>query len=211
MIRSLFVATALAVAISPASAQELVKGDAVAGLVSKTAKAEVHLLADPALNNRRLVLKIVVVNQSGVPQAFGPDAVHVTAGDAPIALASREVLLAEMTGRAMGGGETSQAHANATLPVNATGQPDVTGFTGSMATGVGGTPTSAINRSRRGADAQVAAKLDAVLLKQMTIRPNGADGGQVLTEQLKRSKTPEVTVAIAFAGETHFFAVKVPR
>ena len=49
------------------------------------------------------------------------------------------------------------------------------------------------------------------MLKPMTIRANGADGGQVLTDRLKRGKSSEVTVAVAFAGETHRFAFKAPH
>lgn len=211
MVRKLLLAATLALAAPASLAQEAISGDAAAGLVSKTAKAEVHLIADPVLNNRRLVLKIVILNLSGTPQPFGPDEIRVTAGEVPIALASRDTLLAEMSGGAVGNGETAQAHTTAALPITHTGQPDVSGFTGGMGGGTAGIPTSTVNRAQRRPDPQAAAQLDAVLLKPITVRANGADGGQVLTEQLKRSKTPEVTVTIAFAGETHRFAVKVPR
>jgi hypothetical protein len=209
MIRSLFAVVLLAA--MPASAQDVIRGDANAGLVSKTAKAEVHLIADPTLNDRRLVLKIVVLNLSGAAQPFGPDAVSITTGDAPVAIASRAALIADLAGTAGASGETAQSHATAAMPTNAAGQTDVTGFTGGMGSGVAGVPNSAIDRVQRQPDARAAAQIDAILLKPMTIRANGADGGQVLTERLKRSKTPEVTVAIAFAGETHRFAVKVPH
>ena len=210
MVKYLFFAAAFVLAAPPAFAQVAISGDAAVGLVSKTTKAEVHLVADPALNNRRLVLKIVVLNLSGAPQPFGPDAIKVAAGSAPIAIASRDALVADLLGHGGASEETAQAHATAALPINASGQPDVTGFTGGMGGIAAGVPHSALDRAERRPNAQIT-QLDAILLKPMTIRPNGADGGQVLTEQLKRSRTPEVTVAIAFAGETHFFAVKVPR
>ena len=209
MIRMLFAAAMLAA--TPASAQDVIHGDASAGLVSKTAKAEVHLIADPALNDRRLVLKIVILNLSGAAQSFGPDAVSIKAGDAPVAIASRDVLIADLSGVGGASDETAQSHATAALPTNGAGQTDVTSFTGGMGSGVGGIPNSAIDRTQRQPDAKAAAQIDAILLKPMTIRANGADGGQVLTERLKRAKTPEVTVAIAFAGETYRFAVKVPH
>jgi hypothetical protein len=209
MIRNLVLAAALAVS-GPALAQDVVKGDATAGLVSKTAKAEVHLIADPALNDKRLVLKVIVLNLSGASQPLGPDAVTVTAGDAPIAIASRDSLLAEYSGSNANSSETAQAHAAASLPVNGSGQTDVTSFTGGMNSGVGGIPTSALDRTQRRPDGEAAAKLDQVLLKPMTIRANSADGGQLLTEKL-RKRPSEVTVAVAFAGETHRFAVKVPH
>lgn len=209
--RSLFLA-ALAAAAMPAFAQDVVRGDATAGLVSRSAKAEIHLIADPALNDKRLVLKVVVLNLSGTAQTFGPDAVSVSAGDAPVAIASRDSLIADMTGGGSGtnSDETAQAHATAALPVNSSGQKDVTSFTGAMGGGSGGIPNAAIDRSERRPNAQAVAQLDAVLLKPMTIRANGADGGQVLTERL-RKRPSEVIVAVAFAGETHRFAVKVPR
>ncbi|HMI18845.1 MAG TPA: hypothetical protein VK533_04815 [Sphingomonas sp.] len=209
MIRTLF--AAVLIAAMPASAQDMIRGDASAGLVSKTAKAEVHLIADPALNDRRLVLKIVILNLSGAAQPFGPDAVTIAAGDAPIAIASRAALIADLSGAGSASDETAQSHATAALPTNGAGQTDVTSFTGGMNSGVAGIPNSSIDRAQRRPDAKAVAQIDAILLKPMTIRANGADGGQLLTERLKRSKTPEVTVAIAFAGETHHFAVKVPR
>ncbi len=211
MVRSLFL-VAFIVAASPAFAQDVVKGDATAGLVSRTAKAEVHLIADPALNDKRLVLKVIVLNLSGAAQTFGPDAISVRAGDAAVAIASRDSLVAGMTGGGSGtnSDETAQAHATAALPVTSSGQKDVTSFTGAMGGGTGGIPDAALDRSERRPNAQAVAQLDQVLLKPMTIRANGADGGQVLTEKL-RKRPSEVTVAVAFAGETHRFAVKVPH
>ena len=210
MVRAFLLAAALIAAAPSAWAQDVVKGDAAAGLVSRTAKAEVHLIADPALNDKRLVLKIIVLNTSGAPQTFGPEAVTIKAGDTAVAIASRDSLIAEMSGSGSNSAETAQAHATASMPVNGNGQPDVTSFTGGMNGGVGGIPTAAIDRSQRRPNAEAAAQLDQVLLKPITIRANGADGGQVLTERLKR-RPAEVTVAIAFAGETHLFAVKVPH
>lgn len=210
MLKSVLMAMACAAAMPAWSALPLVEGDAVQGLVSKSAKGEVHVIADAALNGRRLVLKIVVLNLSGGPQAFGPDAVRVTAGEAPVALATRDALIADLTGSG-GADETPQAHATASMPVNSAGQTDVSGFTGGMGTVTGGVPASSVDRAQRRGDTQAIAALDAVLLKPMTIRANGADGGQVLTDKLKRSRTPEVTVHVQFAGEEHLFLVKVPR
>ena len=210
MVRSLFLAAVIALAAPSAFAQDVVKGDATTGLVSKTAKAEVHLIADPALNNKRLVLKIVVLNLSGAPQPFGPDAVSLTAGDAPVPIASRDNLVAELSGSISGSGETAQAHSGAAMTVTGNGQLDVSNYTGGASGGVGGIPASAIDRSQRKPNAQAVAQLDQVLLKPMTIRANSADGGQILTEKLKK-RPSDVMVAVAFAGETHRFAVKVPH
>jgi hypothetical protein len=209
MLKTICASAVLALVAIPVVAQNVVSGDATAGLVSKTAKAEVHLIADAALNDKRLVLKVVILNLSGTAQPFGPDAITVTAGDAPIALATRDALLAGQTGAGATSDETSQARAAAAMPTNGAGQTDVSGFTGGMGGVTAGVPQSAIDRSQRRPNA--AAALDAVLLKPMTVRANGADGGQVLTEKLKRAKVPEVVVAVAFAGEVHRFAVKVPR
>lgn len=209
--KALLLAVALALGTSPLSAQDVVSGDAAAGLVSHRSMGDVHLIVDPALNDRRLVLKIIVLNLSGVSQTFGPDAVTVAAGDTRIALASRDTIISELSGTANTGDETAQAHAAASLPTNSAGQRDVTSFTGTMGGGIAGVPASSIDRSQRRANTAAMAALDAVLLKPMTIRPNGADGGQVMTDKLKRSKTPDVVVTVSFAGEVHKFAIKTPR
>jgi hypothetical protein len=209
MVKALFLAATFALAAPSASAQDIVTGDAGAGLVSRMARGEVHLIADPALNDRRLVLKIVVLNLSAQPQSFGPEAVTVVAGDAHISLMSRGALIAEQTGSGTGSDETAQAHAAASLPTNAAGQTDVSGYTGGMGGVIAGVPPSSVNRSQRRSAS--AAALDAVLLKPMTIRPNAADGGQVMTEKLRRSKMSDVVVAVGFAGDVHRFRVKVPR
>ncbi|HWI85796.1 MAG TPA: hypothetical protein VNT42_05660, partial [Sphingomonas sp.] len=202
---------ALAFGAQSASGQEVVRGDAAAGLVSHRGKGEVHLVVDPELRDRRMVLKIVILNLSGAPQTFGPDAVTAAAGDANIALITREALLAEQSGAGISSDETATSHSAATLPVTGTGQTDVTSFTGGMGGGIAGVPTSSIDRSQRRSRSADTASLDAVLLKPMTIAPNRADGGQVVTEKLKRTKAQELTVAVTFAGEIHRFAVKAPR
>lgn len=209
MLRSPFM-TALLLLAEPACAQDIVRGDATAGLVSRSAQSDVHLFADPALNARRLVLKLVVLNRSGNPQPFGPDAITVASGAARISLVSRETLIAEQTGTASPADETAQAHASASMPVNGAGQADVSGFTGSMNATTMGVPTSSFDRARRRPAADAAGALDATLLKPITIAPNRADGGQVVTQPLKH-RPSEVIVAVTFAGDVHQFAVPVPR
>lgn len=203
------VASLLATAVPLQASPPLVTGDAVAGLVSTSPSAEVHLLSDPALNNKRLVLKLVVVNRSSQPQPLDPGSVTVKAGDDVIPLASRDELVGGAPD-ASDNRETAQGHANPSLPVTTSGQTDVSGFTGGMGAQVGGVPVDRVGRASK-ADPKLAAAIDAVLLKSIILAPGKADGGQLLTRQFK-GKTPKtVEVDVRFAGEVHRFEVAVPR
>lgn len=203
----LFLAGAATLA-SAAPAQE-VSGDAVAGLVSRQAKGEVHLSIDPKLADGRLVLRIVILNRGAASASFAPADVHVTTPDgAAIALVPRETLLAEQGGGARDRSESSQLHAAPAMPVNGAGQTDVSGYTGGMAATTAGVPQATLDQNR--APSPAVAALDAVLLKPIALKPGAADGGQVVTIKLPR-KTPSVSVAISFAGEDHRFQVAVPR
>jgi hypothetical protein len=200
---------------SPALAQQVVQGDATAGLVSQTARGEVHLVSDPALNEGRLVLRVVILNRGGEAVPFGPSDVNVATADGTmVPLVPRETLLAEQTGSPSGHatGETSQAHSTAALATNGQGQTDVTSYTGAMSVNTAGVPQSTLDRAQRSDPSSSAAwkALDAVLLKPMTLRPGAADGGQLVTTRLKRGKGP-LTVTVSFAGETHRFEVAVPK
>jgi hypothetical protein len=199
------------------TAPAVVTGDATAGLVSKQAIGEVHVVADPALANGRLVLRIVVLNRGKMPAEFGPASVSVASPDGvAVSLVPRAALLDEQGGVALGTAteDTSQSHSTAAMLVTPNGQTDVSGFTGSMSTTYGGVPQSTMDRSQRRTDPKTAAAvaaLDAVLLKPVTLKPGAADGGQVVTTRLKRGKPAAVIVTIAFAGETHRFNVVVPK
>ncbi|HSI16313.1 MAG TPA: hypothetical protein VK980_00985 [Sphingomonas sp.] len=216
------IAAALGGTASPLVAQQdrpalIVTGDATAGLMSRQALGEVHIVADPALSDGRLVLRIVVLNRGKAPAPFGPEDVSIAIADGtPISLLSRAALLAEQGGggRSAGTAETAQAHAAAALPVNGAGQTDVSGFSGGMGTTVAGVPQGTIDQSQRRVDPKAAAAvaaLDAVLLKPMTLKPGAADGGQVVTTKLKRGKAASVVVTVMFAGEAHRFDVAVPK
>jgi len=208
----------LAIAASIALFQSApVQGDATVGLVSQQAKGEVHLVSDPALNEGRLVLRVVILNRGAEAAPFGPADIGIATADGTrVALVPRETLLSEQAGvpGARSTGETSQAHATASLATNGQGQTDVTSYTGAMSVNTAGVPQSTIDRAQRsGGDARSSAAwkaLDAVLLKPMTLRPGAADGGQVVTTKLKRGKGP-LTVTVSFAGETHRFEVTVPK
>ena len=202
-------------AAGPAAAQDVVSGDASKGLVSTTPTAEVHLIAEPQLSDRRLGLRIVILNRGTAPVPFSPADVTIAAHNGQtVALVDRDKLIAEQTGGGRSGSgsyETSGAHAAAAMPIGPAGQRDVSNFTGGMGMGAGGVPSSQLDRTQqKSGNSELAAKLDAALLKPMTIAAHSADGGEVFTDKLKRSKTPNLVVTVTFAGEPHRFAVDVP-
>jgi hypothetical protein len=198
------------VASAPAAMAQDVTGDAVAGLVSRQTKGEVHLSIDPKLADGRLVLRIVVVNRSGAVANFAPADVKVTSPEGiVIALVPRAELLAEQAGSGQAGVETSQAYAGAEVPIVPGGQANVSTFTGAANGGTAGIPQAVLARS--GKPTPATAALDAVLLKPLVLKPGAVDGGQVVTTKLRRGKTPNVTVWVGFAGEEHRFQVAVPK
>lgn len=202
----------IAIVASIALAQTApVQGDATAGLVSKQAKGEVHIVSDPALNEGRLVLRVVILNRGAEAAPFGPADISIAASDGtPVPLIARETLLAEQAGgRKVRSDETGQAHATAALPITS-GQTDVSSFTGTMGATTAGVPQSMLDRAPGGRNEAAWKALDAVLLKPMTLRPGAADGGQVVTTKLKRGKGPLI-VTVSFAGEQHRFEVAVPK
>jgi hypothetical protein len=205
---------------------------AIAGTGSEVAPGEpvsstkergtVSVLADPALADGRLVLKVVAFNRTKEAVSFGPDSVVIsTASGQRVALLSLEQLVKEA--RAAGGraGRADHNPANysgAGISQNSAGQPDVGNYTGSH-TPIGGgvSPhTQAATPSGGTEDAslqQQIANLEAAVLHPLTIAPGAAAGGQVVTEKLKLKRKDDRTLLIAvdLSGEHHEIRLIAPR
>lgn len=176
--------------------------------VSAQPAGEVHLVVDPALSDKRLSMRIVVLNRSTQPHPFGPEAIAVTVAGKPLKIASRAALLGASEDDTLV--NANRAPAGAAMPTNGAGQTDVSGFNGGMGMATGGIPNDRVNRAPRKEDPQLAAALDAALLRSATVAPGKTAAGQVFSDRL-RGRAKQVEIDVSFAGEHHRFAVEVPK
>src|ERR1700730_4060216 len=105
------------------------------GLTSTKDHGVVSVMSDPTLADGRLVLKVVAKNSAQAPASFGPGNVKVfTAAGAPVKLMSLDQLVQEATAAAGGEAETlvhgPTVHSGPTMGHDASGRPDVSGYTG---------------------------------------------------------------------------------
>lgn len=190
--------------------------DVTTGITSTKTASAVSVSADPALSDGRLVLRIAAQNRTQAPVAFGPASVHIaTAAGDVIAIRPLSALIAE-TRAAAGMDDTGLVPGVTEAPAiltNNSGQKDVSGFTGGMATTVA---QPARKRKPRPADvtaaeAQIAA-LKAGILADTMIAPGQLAAGQLVTEKIKFRNRRErgLVVTVTLAGEEHNFKFDAP-
>jgi hypothetical protein len=184
--------------------------------VSTKAASSVSVVAEPALSDGRLVLRIAAQNRSQAPAAFGPASVRIaTASGETIAIRPLAALIAEArAGAGMeAAGSVSGFSENPALLTNNSGQKDVTGFTGGMNAGVARSSSRRKPRPAEvaAAEAQIAA-LKAGILADAMIAPGQVAAGQLVTEKLKfRDKRERgLVVTVTLAGEEHGFKLDAP-
>lgn len=202
---------------APALAQDIAPADGKPGtdIVSAGTIGDIHVVAEPTLANGRLVLHIAAVNRGKAVASFGPADVSIAAADgAAIAIIPRDTLLAEAGGGKPGpnSATASSGYAAPALTANGAGQLDTTGYTGTMGTvASGGVPQDTLDRNRAALPKPNVAALDSVLLKQINVKPNGVEGGQVVSERLKLRGDRIVVVTALFAGERHVVRLPAPK
>jgi hypothetical protein len=191
--------------------------DIKTGVTSTKAASAVSISADPALSDGRLVLRVAAQNRTQAPVAFGPAALRIaTASGDVIAIRPLATLIAET--RAAAGMEDSGSISGVTeapaILTNNSGQKDVSGFTGGMATTVA---QPARKRKPKPADvaaaeAQIAA-LKAGILTDTVIAPGQLAAGQLVTAKIKfRDKRERgLVVTVTLAGEEHSFRFDAPE
>lgn len=199
-------------------------------LSSTKDRGVVSLVADPALSQGRLVLKVVAFNRTRDPVAFGVADVQIatTAGKA-VGIVPLDRLIEEVTKTSGSRPSASPGDHNpsdyshpgvSTSGAGGAGEPDLGGYTG------GANPTSGVVSAHtrasdgRGSAAtgnaaqdEVVASLKAGILQSMIIPSASAAGGQVVTEKLKFARKEErsLRVLVDFNGEQHEFTVAVPQ
>lgn len=192
--------------------------DIHAGITSTKTASAVSLSAEPALSDGRLVLRIAAQNRTREPIAFGPASVRIaTAGGETIAVRPLAALIRDVRVAAGMEDATATVAAQQSAPAmntSFTGQKDVSGFTGGMASGSVAQPAG--KRTRKSADTAEAEKqiaaLQAGILADTNIAPGQVAAGQLVSEKIKfRNKRDRgLVVTVTVAGEAHSFTFDAP-
>jgi hypothetical protein len=190
------------------------KSDQPQGLVS--------LSSDLALNDGRLIIKVVAFNKGATATDLSPANITVTtAAGKAVPLASLAQLEDEtrvaMGGKALGGPSDYAAASAMQRPtvVTASGERDVSGYTGGDGTASAVMPSHGKKKVDESTDPKLKAALEGLragVLQPTAVAPHAAAGGQVVTQAFKFSRKEErkLRVAIEFAGEHHEFEFEVP-
>jgi len=192
------------------------------GLTSTKDHGVVSVMSDPTLSDGRLVLKVVAMNRTQTSSSFGPQDVKIfTAGGTAVKLMSLDQLVAEAKAAADSEGGTMArsptVHSGPVMHKDASGRPDVSGYTGGNDTMNG----INMNQTRMGSGRaakedpqlqQQIAALNAAILHDVTIAPSAVAGGQIVTEKLKfaRKEAHDLHLVVELNGEQHEFDFAAP-
>lgn len=189
------------------------------GLKSDKHKGTVSIQSDATLLEGRLVLKVVAFNPSSRPAVLAAENVTVqTAAGKDIPILSVERLIAELTGDDPSRDERNHQTSDYSRPqimTNRYGEPDVSGITGAndaIGRSVSGNSRS---RSKKADDSQLRQQIETLragILQAMSVAPNQAGGGQIVTDELKfgRKDDKSLRVTVSFNGEQHVFMFEAP-
>lgn len=211
---------AAALAVAPAGAAD---PGAAGGTMSATkTMGEVSIVPEPRLVNGELILKVVALNQSQKPAAFGPEDVAIATADGKaVPIMSLDALIAQVKAQAgsapAGSGSYNSSYvAGPTTTYNQYGQPDVHNFTGASAPLSGQINPEAPVKTGSAADSpalqQQIASLEAGILQDVTIAPGEVQGGEVVTGPIKFHWREKHTlrIAVRFNGEDYDFELRAP-
>ena len=189
------------------------------GLKSDKDKGTLSIQVDPTLSDGRLVLKVVAFNPSSRPAVLAAENVRVqTAAGKNVPILSVDRLIAEVTGDDPSRDERNHQTSDYSRPqitTNRYGEPDVSAVTGAS-DAIGRTVSgSSRTRGKKADDPKVRQQVEALragILQSMSIAPNQAGGGQIVTDKLKFGRKDEksLRVSVSFNGERHEFAFEAP-
>lgn len=194
---------------------------APAVMTSKKAQGEISVAPEPRLVNGELILKIVALNRSQEPAAFGPGEIRIlTADGKAVPIRSLDALIAQARAQARGGPARSGSYPSSYSPGPATtyglnGQPDVHNFRGNSAP-LGGqvnpeTPVATAPVESGALERQIAS-LKAGILQEVSIAPGEVKGGEVVTDRIRFHWREKHTlrIEVRFNGEEHDFDLPAP-
>lgn len=208
-------------AVTPASAADPSAAAARAVMSSSKTSGRISIVPEPRLVNGELILKVVALNSSQKPAAFGPEDIQISTADGKILpLMSVDALIAQVKAAAQGGQRDSGSYNSSYTSGPATtynhfGQPDVHNFTGSSAP-IGGqiNPEAPVRTGPADNPAleQQIENLRAGILRDVTIAPGEVKGGEIVTGRIRFHWREKHTLRIAvhFNGDEHDFELPAP-
>ena len=219
---SIAIAAGCALCAGPAGAADQNPGAAGAVMSVTKPSGEVSIVPEPKLVNGELILKVVALNQSQKPAAFGPEDIQISTADGKtVPIMSLDALIAQVRSQAGGSSAGSGSYNSSYVSGPATttnhfGQPDVHNFTGSSAP-IGGqiSPEAPVNTGAadRAAVQQQIASLKAGILQDVTIAPGDAEGGELVTQAIRFHWREKHTlhIVVHFNGEEYDFELPAPQ
>lgn len=191
-------------------------------MTSTETQGEVSVAPQPTLLNGELVLKVVALNRSQKPAAFGPEDIRISTADGEtVPIMSLDALIAQVKAGAAGGPAHSGSYPSSYVSGPATtynqfGQPDVHNFRGNSAPlsgQVNPEAPAAAAPAESGALAQQIASLEAGILQNLTIAPGEVRGGELVTQRIRFHWREKHTlhIEVRFNGEAHEFDLQAPR
>ena len=208
-------------AVTPASAAAPGAAAPGAAMTSSKTLGEISIVPEPKLINGELILKVVALNRSQTPAAFGPEDIRIATADGrSVPIMSLDALIAQAKADAQSGPAGSGSYNSSYTPGPATtqnqfGQPDVHNFSGNSAP-LGGqiNPEEPVGGARpdSAALAQQIASLKAGILQDVTVPPGEVTGGEIVTQRIRfhwREKHT-LSVYVGFNGEQHRFELPAP-
>jgi len=190
----------------------------IEGLISTLPGGVISIKADPVLSNGRLVLRVVAFNQGGAPATLSSADIKLyTSANQPVALLSLDQLIAEVSSPPEKPAGSATGYGGQAMATGQDGRLDVSGFSGANQTVAGGLSSQVqaqIGGPRKltKADQAQVDGLRAGILQSVTVAPNTAAGGQVVSEKLKfdRDAPRELKMMVRFNGEKHGFIFAAP-
>jgi len=195
---------------------------AAAPMTSTKTQGEVSILVEPRLAGGELILKVVALNRSQQPAAFGPEDIEVSTADGKaVPVMSLDALIAqakadaETAGTVRPGSYNSSYTSGPATTRNQFGQPDVHNFSGNSAP-LGGqinpeAPVEGTQSDGAAVEPQIAS-LKAAILQDIAIPPGEVKGGEVVAGPIRFHWREKHTlrIEVRFNGERHEFELPAP-
>jgi hypothetical protein len=195
------------------------------GLTAEKDSGVVTVMPDPTLNDGRLVVKIAAQNRSTTATHLGVEDVHLYLADGsevawvPLARLIDETVAAHSGARRKSAStHDPSSYSGSQVGRNASGEPDLSGYTGSAGSISGSISTHTQfdePAPARSDDPATQAQIDALragILQTLVLEPKAAAGAQLVSQKIKlsRKQSRALRVVVDFNAQRYEFEVMMP-